>query len=407
MTGIPRPVNEPNLSYLPGSAERAELKDALRQMASERIDIPVIIGGREIRTGRTEGGDAARPCARARRLACGGRGARAAGDRERRRRAARVGVVAWHERAAVFLRAAELLTTTWRATVNAATMLGQSKTAFQAEIDAASRADRLLAIQSASTRRALCRAADQQPRGVEPARVPSARRVRLRGHALQLHVDCRQPADGAGADGQHGDLEAGVERDAQRLLHDAAARGGGPARRRHQFRAGRSGGDLERAARLTRSRRRPFHRQHGGVQHACGRRSARTCGAISSPIRASSAKRAARISSSRTRPPTRRSWRWRIARGGFEYQGQKCSAASRVYVPRSLWPEVRDRVVGDDARDARWATSPTSAPSSARSSTRRHSRGSAATLEDAKRNANDHRRAARHDERGVTSSNRR
>ena len=46
-----------------------------------------------------------------------------------------------------------------------------------------------------------------------------------------------------------------------------------------------------------------------------------------------------------------------IARGGFEYQGQKCSAASRVYVPQSLWPDVRDRVVGDDARHAAWATS--------------------------------------------------
>ena len=53
----------------------------------------------------------------------------------------------WEDRAAVFLRAAELLTTTWRQTLNAATMLGQSKTVFQAEIDAASRADRLLALQ--------------------------------------------------------------------------------------------------------------------------------------------------------------------------------------------------------------------------------------------------------------------
>ena len=50
-----------------------------------------------------------------------------------------------------------------------------------------------------------------------------------------------------------------------------------------------------------------------------------------------------------------------IARGGFEYQGQKCSAASRVYVPRSLWPEVRERIVGDDGARSRWATSPTSA----------------------------------------------
>ena len=55
-----------------------------------------------------------------------------------------------------------------------------------------------------------------------------------------------------------------------------------------------------------------------------------------------------------------------IVRGAFEYQGQKCSAASRVYVPQSLWPDVRDRMVGDDEATSRWATSATSATSWAR-----------------------------------------
>src|ERR1041385_4238053 len=53
MANVPPPVNEPNLGYLPGSAERAALKARLKEIAGERIDIPVIIGGREIRTGRT------------------------------------------------------------------------------------------------------------------------------------------------------------------------------------------------------------------------------------------------------------------------------------------------------------------------------------------------------------------
>src|SRR6185503_3932880 len=53
MTRVPPPVNEPNLAYLPGSPERVALKDRLKSMAAERIDIPVVIGGREIRTGRT------------------------------------------------------------------------------------------------------------------------------------------------------------------------------------------------------------------------------------------------------------------------------------------------------------------------------------------------------------------
>ena len=76
----------------------------------------------------------------------------------------------------------------------------------------------------------------------------------------------------------------------------------------------------------------------------CGRRSAPACPATA-PIRASSARPAARISSSRIRRPIVEALAVAIVRGGFEYQGQKCSAASRVYVPRSLWNEVRDRAV--------------------------------------------------------------
>jgi hypothetical protein len=61
---VPEPVNDPNRSYAPGSPERAELKARLKAMAAERIEIPLIIGGTEIRTGR----DAARPQPRARGL---------------------------------------------------------------------------------------------------------------------------------------------------------------------------------------------------------------------------------------------------------------------------------------------------------------------------------------------------
>ena len=132
------PVNEPNLSYLPGSPEREELKARLTAMASEKVDIPLIIGGCEIRTGRGARGDAARSRPRAGRLAQSRAEARGTGDGGRGEGARRVGAWTLEERAAVFLRAAELLTTTWRATLNAATMLGQSKTVFQAEIDAAS-----------------------------------------------------------------------------------------------------------------------------------------------------------------------------------------------------------------------------------------------------------------------------
>jgi 1-pyrroline-5-carboxylate dehydrogenase len=136
---VPRPENDPNLSYAPGTAARAELKSRLTQMASETIDIPIIIGGKEIRTATTE--KVVMPHKHGHVL-----GNFHKATDEHVRHAAEVAVQArkdwsswsFEDRAAVFLRAAELLTTTWRSTVVAATMLGQSKTAFQAEIDAAS-----------------------------------------------------------------------------------------------------------------------------------------------------------------------------------------------------------------------------------------------------------------------------
>jgi 1-pyrroline-5-carboxylate dehydrogenase len=135
---IPVPVNEPILSYAPGSPERALLKRRLSEMLSERLEIPVVVGGREIRTGKTL--DQVCPHEHGHVLAV----AHQAGGAEveqaiaAAREAWRVwSEMPWEARAAVFLKAADLLAGPWRDTVNAATMLGQSKNVFQAEIDAA------------------------------------------------------------------------------------------------------------------------------------------------------------------------------------------------------------------------------------------------------------------------------
>ncbi len=134
----PLPVNEPVLSYAPGSAERATLKATLEKLAGERIDIPMVIGGKQVRTGKT--GEARMPHDHRHVLATYHEGdtshVQAAID------AALAAKPAWSamsfaERAAIFLRAADLLSTRYRAILNGATMLNQSKTAFQAEIDAA------------------------------------------------------------------------------------------------------------------------------------------------------------------------------------------------------------------------------------------------------------------------------
>src|SRR5436190_3489014 len=137
-TRVPPPANEPNLAYLPGSPERAELKARLEAMAGERVDIPVVIDGREIRTGRTH--QAVMPHDH-RHVLADWHVADAQHVHEAiaaaKRASCRWASWRFEDRAAVFLRAAELLTTTSRQQLNAATMLGQSKTAFQAEIDSA------------------------------------------------------------------------------------------------------------------------------------------------------------------------------------------------------------------------------------------------------------------------------
>ena len=135
---VPVAVNEPIRSYAPGTPERAALKARLASMAGEHADIPVIVNGKEYRTGDTA--PVVMPHAHQQVL---GTWHKATPDLVQQAieasAAARVewSRWAWEDRAAVFLRAAELLSTTWRDTLNAATMLGQSKTAFQSEIDAA------------------------------------------------------------------------------------------------------------------------------------------------------------------------------------------------------------------------------------------------------------------------------
>src|SRR5262245_42215017 len=135
---VPEPFNEPVRSYAPGTPEREELRVRLTEMEAEQLDIPLIIGGEEVRTGDTF--DAVEPHKRGHVLAPVHQGGAQQVDQ-----AITAAADAWNdwsrtpweERAAVLLRASELLAGPWRQTLNAATMLGQSKTAHQAEIDAA------------------------------------------------------------------------------------------------------------------------------------------------------------------------------------------------------------------------------------------------------------------------------
>ncbi|HEX2165019.1 MAG TPA: L-glutamate gamma-semialdehyde dehydrogenase [Thermoanaerobaculia bacterium] len=135
---IPVPVNEPVRSYAPGSPERKSLEKRLQEMLAEEVEVPLLIGGEEVRTGDTvemvcphDHGHVlgrfhqAGPAEVERAVEAAGRAWREWSE------------MGWEGRAAVLLKAADLLAGPWRDTVNAATMLNQSKTVFQAEIDSA------------------------------------------------------------------------------------------------------------------------------------------------------------------------------------------------------------------------------------------------------------------------------
>lgn len=134
----PLPANEPVLNYAPGSAEKKRLKEVLKQMKSEKIDVPMYIGSEEVRTGKVS---EMRPPHEHKHVL----GTFHEGDASHVKKAINAALKAkdkwaglsWENRANIFLKAADLLATKYRPHIVAATMLGQSKNAYQAEIDAA------------------------------------------------------------------------------------------------------------------------------------------------------------------------------------------------------------------------------------------------------------------------------
>jgi 1-pyrroline-5-carboxylate dehydrogenase len=338
------PANDPNLAYLAGSTERAALKSRLHEMASERLDIPIVIGGREIRSGRLR--QAVVPHAHRHVLADW----HAAGPEHVQQavEAAAVASKEWsrwslQERAAVFLRAADLLATSWRATLNAATMLCQSKTVMQAEIDAASElidfwrfnpffAADIAADQPISTASARNRL-DYRPLegfvyAVSPFNFTSIAGNLATAPALMGNTVIWKPASSAMLSAYY----------ILKLLEAAGLPPGVinflPGDAAQISRASIDSPDLA-GIHFTGSTA-VFNDMWTAVGERVGayrsypRLVGETGGKDFIVAHSSADPQALAVA---------------IARGGFEYQGQKCSAASRIYVPRSLWPAVRDRVV--------------------------------------------------------------
>ena len=139
VTSVPVPVNEPVKSYAPGSQERAALETKIKELAGEQVDLTMTVGGTQ-RMGGGDWVDVVQPHNHAHVLGRLGDGTDE--DVAAAIEAASLAAPGWRElsfddRAAIFLRAAELLAGPWRSVINASTMLGQSKSVYQAEIDAA------------------------------------------------------------------------------------------------------------------------------------------------------------------------------------------------------------------------------------------------------------------------------
>jgi len=341
---VPPPVNEPVKSYAPGTPERAELKARLQSMSNERIDIPVVVGGQEFRTGNTQ--QAVMPHNHRHVLAdwhlatpeLVERAVKASEDARREWAS-----WAWEDRAAVFLKAAELLATSWRQTLNAATMLGQSKTAFQAEIDAACElidfwrfnpyyAQTLTDEQPLSDHTMWnqldYRALEGFVYAVTPFNFTSIGGNLPTAPALMGNTVIWKPAATAVLSAWY----------VFKLLEEAGLPPGVI-----NFVPGDA---VEISNKLL------AHRDLAGV-HFTGSTGVfnsmwKTIGANMSSYRSyprivgETGGKDFIVAHASADPEA---LAVAIARGGFEYQGQKCSAASRVYVPESLWPRVKEQVV--------------------------------------------------------------
>ena len=340
---LPPPVNEPIRSYAPGTPERAALKARLKAMEGERPDIPVVIGGREIRTGETV--QAVSPhkhrhvtATYHKATADDVRAAIASGKDAWKEWSEWT----WEERAAVFLKAADLLATVRRDTINAATMLGQSKTAYQSEIDAACEMIDFFRF-NVGFARDLCaeqpisgpgmwnqseyRALEGFVYAVTPFNFTAIGGNLPTAPALMGNVVLWKPASSAMLSAwytlqllQEAGLPPGVINflpgDAAMISKIALS---------HEDLAG---------VHFTGSTG-VFNSMWSTIGQNMGKyrsypRIVGETGGKDFIIAHPSADVAALAVA--------------IVRGSFEYQGQKCSAASRVYVPRSLWPTVRDHV---------------------------------------------------------------
>ncbi len=337
----PIPRNEPVREYAPRSAERERLTAEHESQARAEVEVPLVIGGQRVRTGKTA--PLVMPHDHRHRLGvfhqAGAAEVRGAIDAAEAARPAWERLP-WEDRAAVFLRAAELLATTWRDRINAATMLNQSKTAHQAEIDAACElidffrfnvhyAERLYAEQPESGpgmwNRLEHRPLDGFVFAVTPFNFTSIGGNLPTAPALMGNTCVWKPASTSVLSNHYVMellLEAGLPPGVINFVPGGGAAVGDPV-----VADGRLGGiHFTGSTAVFQGIWRKIGENIAGYRQY-PRLVGETGGKDFVFAHPSADVQALSVA---------------LLRGAFEYQGQKCSAASRAYVPRSLWPALKD-----------------------------------------------------------------
>jgi 1-pyrroline-5-carboxylate dehydrogenase len=345
----PAPLNEVVRSYAPGSPERASIQRRLKEMLAETVDVPLRIGGRDVRTGDT----LPMVCPHDHGHVLGH--FHQAGEAEVRQ-AADAAREAWREwsempweaRAAVFLKAADLLAGPWRDTINGATMLNQSKTVFQAEIDSACELVDFWRFNVHYMRQIYSEQPFSPPGqwnfveyrplegfvfAVTPFNFTSIGGNLPTAPALMGNVVLWKPASTSILSNYYILRlleEAGLPPGVINFVPGSGARVGDPVFGHERFAGLHFTGSTPTFQGMwkTIADNLPKYGSYPRLVGETGGKDFVFAHPSADPVALSTA----------------------LLRGAFEYQGQKCSAASRAYVPRSLWSEVRDRLGADLAR---------------------------------------------------------
>ncbi len=345
---IPLPPNEPVKNYAPGSPEKAALKSKLQDLSNQQIDIPIIIGGKEIRTGETDNcvmpHDHKHVLAKYHKVGTKEVNDAIESSMKAHKQWSRMD---WYDRASVFMKAADLLSLTeWRYTINAATMLGQSKNPFQAEIDAAAELTDFFRFNCYYAMKIY----EEQPlhspfgmwnrmeyRGLEgfifavaPFNFTSICGNLPTSPALMGTTALLKPASSAvySAYWVMKLLEAaGLPEGVINFIPGSGAKVGNPVMDSEYFGGIHFTGSTPTFQSMWRTAANNL-----ANYKAYPRIVGETGGKDFIFAHASSDLTALGVA---------------LIRGAFEYQGQKCSAASRAYIPKSIWSKLKDYVVSE------------------------------------------------------------